>query len=245
CFWPHISPRQVRRQLPEVILTMAPQQRVDLILQVADGERIGRWVVLERNGYFQLLDFGFLRRAQVTPSQFVAGILDAMKDFTQLTGSTLGRRGRVVELMGESGRKLAQARQAIALLLEASCLANSVRHQSHETGDQFRHFLNELWELRGRKAQDSAVRKCPSIHRELFHPGKRQHTSNVAGFGRKHNRLTAEFAPDLKLSFEQHEHGVRRITLTEVNLARFERQLRSLAEKPLDLIVGQISEYRD
>ena len=158
--------RQVGRQLPQVVLPVAAQQGIDLVFQVAHGQRIGRNFVALDEGSFQLLDFRFLRRGEVAPSQFVAGVADFLQDVAQLAGGALGGGSGIVELMSEPRGKFSQGGQAVALLLEPSGFADSVGHQADEALGQFRHFLHKLGKQRGRKAQDAAsvMARAPTVN---------------------------------------------------------------------------------
>ena len=97
--------RQIGGHLPQVVLPVAAQQGINLVFEVADRERIGRNFVALDEGSFQLLDFRFLRRGKVAPSQFVAGVADFLQHVAQLAGGALGGGSRIVEFMRESRRK--------------------------------------------------------------------------------------------------------------------------------------------
>ena len=53
----YVLAREIGRQLPQVILSMTAQQRVDAVFQIADGQRVGRTFVLLYERGFQLFDF--------------------------------------------------------------------------------------------------------------------------------------------------------------------------------------------
>ena len=40
--WLYVPPRKTSRELPQVILAVTSQQRINLVFQAADGQRIGR-----------------------------------------------------------------------------------------------------------------------------------------------------------------------------------------------------------
>ena len=54
--------REIGGQLPQIVLPVAAQQRIDLLFEVADGQRVRRRLVALDEGRFQLFDFRFLRR---------------------------------------------------------------------------------------------------------------------------------------------------------------------------------------
>ncbi len=93
--------RQIGGQLPQIVLAVASQQRVNLVFEIADRERIGRSFVALNEGSFQLLDFRFLRGSKLAPAQFVAGVADFLEHVAQLAGGAPGGGSGIVELMGE------------------------------------------------------------------------------------------------------------------------------------------------
>ena len=109
--------RQIGGQLPQIVLPVASQQGVDLLLEIAHGQRIGRSVVALNEGRFQLLDFRFLRGSQLAPAQFVAGVANFLQHVAQLAGGAAGGGSGIVELMREPRGKLSERSQAVALLL--------------------------------------------------------------------------------------------------------------------------------
>ena len=240
-----VLPRQIRRQLPQVVLPVASQQGIDLVFQVAQRQGIGRNFVALDEGSFQLLDFRFLGWGEIAPSQFVACVADFLQDLAQLAGGALGGGSGIIELMSESCRKFSQRSQAVALLLHASGFANSVGHQADEALGQFRHLLHKIGKKRRRKTQDRGVGDGAHAHRKLLHSRKGQHPGHVARLYREHDRFATDFAPRLELSFEDDKHGVGGIALAKVGVAGLETQLFRMAEKPGDLIVRQIGECRD
>ena len=136
--------------------------------------------------------------------------------------------------MRKSRRKLSQRSQPVLLLFEAGGFANPVRHQAHETLGQLRHFLYKIWKQRGRKSQGAAVRLGSPAHRKLLHPRKRQQSGNVARLQVKDEGFAAKFAPPLKLPLKNHKHGIGRIALARVDVARLEMQLLRLADEPVE-----------
>ena len=140
--------------------------------------------------------------------------------------------------MCESGRKLPQSRQTIALLFSARGLADPVGHESDQPGGKLRHFLDELGKKRGREAQHAAGRDRASAQRELLHSGKGQYSGDISGFQIAHDRLAGKLAAPLKLALQQHEHGVGGRPLRRIALARTQVHLLRLGEEPGDLIVG-------
>ena len=147
-----VSTRQTSRQKPQVVLSMTAQQRINLVFQVADGQSIRRNHILLRKRSFQSFDFCFLRRSEITSSQFETRILDLLQNVAQLAGGTFRSRSRIVKFMRESCRKLSQRSQSIALLFEAGGFADPVGHQAHETLGELRHFLHKLGKFRRRKS---------------------------------------------------------------------------------------------
>src|SRR5271170_6189474 len=131
--------------------------------------------------------------------------------------------------MSQSCRKFAQTSQPVALLLESSGLSNPVRHQTHESLRQLRHFLNKIGKQRGRKAQRAAIRLGPPAYGKRLHPRKREHAGDVARLQIKGDGVARQLTLPLKLSLENHEHRIRRVTLTRVVRARLEIQLLRLA----------------
>ena len=129
--------------------------------------------------------------------------------------------------MGQSGGKLSQRGQPVALLLHASGFADPVGHQADQALGQFRHSLHEF-----RKLDDGKRRMRPSVtarpvNVDFFIREKGSTPVTSSGLSGKHDRLATEFAAHLKLPFEHDEHGIGGIALAEVNVARFEMQLRS------------------
>jgi hypothetical protein len=47
------------------------------------------------------------------------------------------------------------------------------------------------------------------------------------------------------LAFQDHEHGVSRIALSQVRFTCFERDFLRLADEPVKLIVRQVCKYRN
>ena len=88
---------------------MTAQERINLILQVADGQRIERGFAGLQERSFQLFDFGSLRRSKIVPPQRLGSILDAIQRFTKQTGRPRGGRCGIVQLMGQPGGELAQS----------------------------------------------------------------------------------------------------------------------------------------
>ncbi len=175
-----VLPSQIRGQLPQIVLPVAAQQGIDLIFQVADGQRIGRNFVALHERSFHLLDLRFLRGGEVAPPQFVAGVSNFLEDVAQLAGGALGGGSGIVEFMREPGRKLSQRSQPVALLFPARGFANSVGHQPDETLRQFRHLLHEFGKLRRRETQHARVRDGAGAHGKLLHSGKWQHAGHVS-----------------------------------------------------------------
>ena len=237
--------RQIRRHLPQVVLPVTAQQGINLVFQVADGQRIGRNFVALDEGRFQLFDFRFLGGGEVAPSQFVACVPDSFQDVAQLAGGALGGGSRIVEFMREPCRKLSQRSQAVALLLHPRGFANSVGHQADETLGQLRHLLYKIGKQRSRETQDAGVRERARAHGKLLHSRKGQHSGHVARLHRNHDCFAAEFAARLQLPLEDDKHRVGGIALAKVCFTRLETQLFRLADEPGNLIVGQIGECRD
>src|SRR5262249_48672828 len=76
--------RQIGSKLPQVILAVAAEQRVQLVFQNADGQGIGwRPIPLDQRG-LQPFDFGSLRRGEFVCSQFVTRIFDLLQNSAQL-----------------------------------------------------------------------------------------------------------------------------------------------------------------
>ena len=153
-----VPARQIGRQLPQIVLPVAAQQGIDLVFQVADGQRIGRNFVALNEGSFQLFDFRFLRGGKLAPAQFVAGVADFLEHVAQLAGGALGGGSGIVEFVREPRGKLSQRSQAVALLFAPSGFANSVGHQADEALGQLRHFLHQFGKQRRRETQDAGVR---------------------------------------------------------------------------------------
>ena len=110
------SARQIRGHLPQVILSVTAQQGIDLLFQIADGQRIGRNLVALDERSFQFFDFSFLRRRQIPTSQFVARIADFLQDVAQLARGAFRGGSWIIEFMGKPGGKLTQRSQPVALL---------------------------------------------------------------------------------------------------------------------------------
>jgi len=88
---------------------MTAQQHIDLLFHVAGTQRIRRRFVPLNERRFQIFDLGFLRGSELTPSQFMTCIFDSFQDLTQLAGSALCGRGRIIELMRKTGGKFTHA----------------------------------------------------------------------------------------------------------------------------------------
>ena len=106
------SSRQIGRQLPQVVLPVTAQQGIDLIFQIADGQRIERGFVRLDERSFQLLDFRSLRRREVAPSQLLGRVLDSLQHVAQQAGRAFRGRGGIVQFVRQPSRKLSQARPA-------------------------------------------------------------------------------------------------------------------------------------
>src|SRR5437588_4387754 len=146
--------------------------------------------------------------------------------------------------MRQPSGKFTERRKAIALLLDASRLADPVRHQSDQAGRQLRHPLYEFRKLSGGKTQQSAIADRPSGHRSLFHSREGKKARYFAGLHGKGKRLSVEFTSHLKFPFQHHEHALRSITLANVCVAWFQELLLALTDEPRDLVLRNIGEHR-
>src|SRR5581483_12199059 len=129
---------------------------------------------------------------------------------------SFGGRSRIIELVRESGGKLSEGSQSVALLLDTRGLANAVGHQSDQARGQFRHSLYELRKLRRREAQQSAIAHRPAGHRRFLHPRKGEDAGYFACFDREGKGLSIDFAARLEFAFEDDEHVFGRIALPNV-----------------------------
>src|ERR1700739_1333659 len=102
---------------------MAPEQRIQLILEVGESERVGwGFVVLDESG-LQLFDLRFLSGGEVAPSEFVSCVPDFVQNIAQLVRSTLSGGRWIVELVRKPSRKFAKSHQAVTLLFAAGHFA--------------------------------------------------------------------------------------------------------------------------
>src|SRR5580658_2489568 len=163
----------------------------------------------------------------------------------QLAGSALCSRGRIVEFMRKSRRKLSQRSQPVLLLFAAGGFTDPVRHQAHETLGQHRHFLYKIWKQRGRKSEGTAVSLGSQAHLKLLHSGKRQHSGNIARLEVKNDSFARKISPPLKSPLKDHEHCIGWIALARVDITRLGIHFLRLADEPVHLIVWQISEFRN
>ena len=149
--------RQIGRQLPQVVLPVTAQQGINLIFQIADGERIcGTFVRLGKEASsFSISDFCAGVRSRL-PSSWLASLI-FFRMSRKLTRGALGGRSGIVEFMSQSSRKLSQRGQSVALLFHPSGFADPVGHQAHQTLGQFRHLLHQIGKQRGRKSQGAAI----------------------------------------------------------------------------------------
>ena len=240
-----VPARQPGGQLPQIVLSMAAQQGIQLVFQFADGQRIGRRFIVLREVGLQLFDFRFLCGSQLAPPQIVARVLDAFQNIAQLACSAFRGGGGIVEFVSEARGKFSERRQAVALLFPARGFADSVGHHAHETFGQLRHLLHEVVKFRFGESQDVSVRQRASAERRCFHPGKRKLPSHLAGVDRNNHSLAAEFTPRLNLSVEEHKHRGGGITGGDERVTRLEAQFLRLADEPCDLVFRQVRENRD
>src|SRR5579863_9045883 len=135
---------------------MAAQQGIDPILKIAGGQWIRRRPVGLSDRSFKLFDLSPLGSCQITTAELVARIADTDQVIAKLTSRALGGGCWIIELMRQSRRQFSKGCEAVALLFEARCLPNPVRHQSDKTRRQLRHLLNEFWKPCAGKAQNAA-----------------------------------------------------------------------------------------
>ena len=206
-----VAVRQAGRKLPQIVLPVAAQQRIQLLLEVGHGQGVRRGILVLDDAGLQLLDFRFLRRGEVAPAEFVGGVANFLQDVAQLAGGALGGGGGIVEFVSEAGGKFSERGQAVALLFPARRLANAVGHHADEALGQLGHFLHEFVKFRFGKSQDAAVGQRAGAERERFHSGKGQPPGHLAGIDSNDHRLAGEFAARLELAFEKDKHRVGRI----------------------------------
>ena len=133
--------------------------------------------------------------------------------------------------------------QSVALLFEAGGFADPVGHEAHQARGQFWHFLHQFGKCRSRKSQERGRRlrlDRVTVNCFILENGSTPVTSPASQI--KYEGFAAKFAAPLKLALKNHEHGIRRIALARVDVARLEMHLVRLADEPVDLIVGQIRE---
>ena len=141
---------------------MTAQQGIQLILEVSDGERIGRRIVAQNDCRLQFLDFGFLRLGEIATAEFVTCVLDFFEDIAQLAGGAFGGGCGIIEFMSESGGKLAEAREPVALLLETRDLADAIGHEADETLGESGIFCTEFRKsTTGNRRMRLSVRRAP------------------------------------------------------------------------------------
>src|ERR1700733_8293085 len=71
-----VPPSKAGRKHPQVVLSMTAQQRINLILQVADGQRVRRNYILLCERSFQFFDLRFLGRCKIASSQIQTRVPD-------------------------------------------------------------------------------------------------------------------------------------------------------------------------
>jgi hypothetical protein len=152
----------------------------------------------------------------------VTRVLDSLQDVAKLAGGALCRRGGIIEFMSQPRGKLPQRSQSVPLLFYPGGFTDAVRHQTHESLSQLRHFLHEIGKQCRRKSQDRAVGYGSSSHHKLLHSRKGKHSGDAARLRGKYESFAGELSPCLKLPIENHKHGIRGITLAHVGIARLD-----------------------
>ena len=165
----NISARKTCRKLPQIVLSMAAQQGIQLFFQFAHRQRVGRRFILLGERGFQFLDLRFLRGSKLAPSQIVARVADAFQNIAQLAGGAFGGGSGIVEFVSEPRGKFSERSEAVSLLFPARGLADPVGHHAHEALGQLGHFLHEVVILRFWISQDVAVGQRAGAERECFH----------------------------------------------------------------------------
>ena len=151
-----IRSRQVGRELPQIVLPVTAQQRIELFFQIAGRERI-RGGPSDASARLQIFDLRFLRGGEVAAPEVVTRVADCF---------SMSRSWLVARFAADAGLFSSCARPAESFPRAASrsfcCsqprgLPDPVRHHAHEALRQLRHFLHKIGKLRCRKSQRAAI----------------------------------------------------------------------------------------
>src|SRR6476646_7622646 len=82
------------------------------------------------------------------------GFAQPCQTIAQRRGGTARGRGRIIELVGETGREFAEGGELLMLLLRARNAADAVREQTHEAAGKFRHSAEKFRELADGKCKE-------------------------------------------------------------------------------------------
>src|SRR5581483_9376349 len=193
--------RQLGRELPQIILAVAAEQRINPIFKVRNREGVGWGLIALNERRFQFLFFCPLRGSQVPPAKFMTRVLDTLQSLAELRRRARGCVRGIVELMSKTGGKLSQSGQPVALLLNARSFAHAISQYADQALCQFWHGVDEIGEQGGGKSENAAVSDCPASHCKLFHPGERQSSSHIAYLACKHHDFAAKLATPFKFAF--------------------------------------------
>ena len=161
-----------------------------------------------------------------------AGVASSFERLAQAGRGALGCGGRVVQLVGQARRQLAERHQLVALRLGPGGLTDAVCHDGHQALAQLGHPLEHFGKQALVEAHDPSGKHCASSARVAQQPGVRQHAGDLArsrGEGRRARRI---FALEVNLTLQDHEEMLQRITLPGKCLTRRHSDLLKMLGKP-------------
>ncbi len=124
-----------------------------LAFRLLQGRQAGG-VVLHDAGRADRVDGLELLACESGGSQRSKGGVRGGQPFPQQLRAANGRRGGVVQLVGQPGRQAPQRHQLLALLLQAYVAADPIRHPGHEPAAHLFADVEQLPEERGVQAED-------------------------------------------------------------------------------------------
>ncbi len=113
-------------KLPQIVLTVAAQQRIQLIFEVGHGQGVRRGILVLDDQGLQPFNFRLLRGSQLAPPKFVRRVANFCKISRNWLEARFAAEAGLLRFVSESCGKFSQRRQAVALLLHARGFAHLI-----------------------------------------------------------------------------------------------------------------------
>ena len=156
-------------------------------------------------------------------------------------------RGRVVQLVRQAGRELAECQHLLALLVEPRRLAHAVGHPRHEPLADLGHPLQHLPKVPLVEHGQPQVLDHLALAGERLHPRERQEPRDLArADGPKREPLAVVVdGEDLERAAERDEHLLGRVAAPERALTGGERPLVGRLRQPGEVGGRLVAEFGD